>query len=110
MLANNYKVFGKSENVKFCWIGTIVFYITLVALLLLIPEDTKIPSFLIPLGYGWAARLLAEYLQADLLKKFQEEGGMLYNWKRILVVILLGILSTVILITSLIGISALFDI
>lgn len=109
MLANNYKALGQNEYVKHCWIATALFYTLLITVLLLIPEDTKMPNFIIPLLYSWGARWLAEKLQGNLLEEYLTEGGLLYRWKRILVVTLLSFLATLVFIVVFVGVLVSFD-
>jgi len=79
LISKNYEALHEPENAKKTWIFSIITTIVVIVIAILIPEDTKMPTNVIPLIYTALAYYLAQYFQGAKVKSQIENGGEYYG-------------------------------
>jgi|SRR5690606_29595903 hypothetical protein len=81
MMWKNYLELGQNQKGKTILIISITFTILLFSSLFLLPENfvNRVPQYLIPLLYTWAAYIIVEQTQGKILKKHKENGNEFYS-------------------------------
>ena len=95
LFSENFKALGQPEKVKPTWIITIIATVVIFGGIFLIPDNINIPNQIIPIVYT--------AITFGLFKKYQEEratehinqGGLIYNWGRVVGVGIVGLLITI---------------
>lgn len=96
LIAENFKVFGECEKAVWTWVIAVLFFIILISSLFLFPALENVPNLLIPLAYTAIAVGIAKHYQGKNIAGHIKHGGLLYSWKRVLGVGILGLLVTLI--------------
>ncbi|WP_027420719.1 hypothetical protein [Crocinitomix catalasitica] len=95
LFAENFKALGQSEKVKPTWIITILVTVLIIGGIFLIPDDINIPNQVIPIVYtAIAYGLFNKYLK-DKVDEHIKQGGLIYNWGRVILVAIIGLLITI---------------
>lgn len=81
LLGRNYKVLGKPEHSKKCYIAGFIGTILLSVALSFIPEDLieKIPRIIIPVTYSLLIKELARVYQGKIIEEKMKEGSKRYS-------------------------------
>lgn len=107
LLAQNYKQFGSPQSARRAAVIGVVAACALVPLSMVVSE--RMPSFVLPLFYTIAFRLIAERLQGAELKSRIEAGAERQSWWRTVGITVFALLSTTLLLLGgLLGIDLLF--
>jgi hypothetical protein len=103
LAAENFKKLGQSDKAKNAWIISIITTLIILSGIFLIPENVKIPNYIIPLIYTWVAYFLVNRYQGDAIKEHIEKGGLTYSGWRAVWIGLIGlvVLCAIILIAIL---------
>jgi peptidoglycan/LPS O-acetylase OafA/YrhL len=103
LLAENFKNLGHPEKVRKTWIWGILASILLVVISFLIPDNSKGPSFLLPVICIVIASQVAKATQGDEIKQHLSEGGATYSVWRSLGI---GLICMIITLAIILGISS----
>jgi hypothetical protein len=105
-IAQNYKVFGEYGKAAAAWIYAIAATIVIFGAIFFIPETAKIPDYIFPLAYCWAAFYLVQHFQGDQINAHINNGEGFFGWGR---VVLIGFIGLAVLIILLLMISFAVD-
>ena len=94
LFAENFKSLGQAEKVKSTWIVTIVAFITIFGIILMIPENIKIPSQVFPIMYTAIIYGIFKKLQEEKVTAHIDRGGLVYGWGRVVLVGIIGLIIT----------------
>jgi 4-amino-4-deoxy-L-arabinose transferase-like glycosyltransferase len=84
LAADNFKQLGQTDKVRKTWALSIAVTLLIVAALILIPDNPKIPPYILPLLYTALAQVLVQKYQRGALLNHIEEGGQLYSiWRAV---------------------------
>jgi hypothetical protein len=95
LFSENFKALGQPEKVKPTWIITIIATVVIFGGIFLIPDNINIPNQIIPIAYTAIAFGLFKNLLEEKAKNHINEGGLIYNWGRVIVVGIVGLLITI---------------
>lgn len=94
VMAQNFKAFNEPGKAVTTWICTVIATIVIFGAIFSIPNSAKIPGQLIPIFYTVIMASLMKHFQGASITAHINAGGQTYNWGRVIVVGLLGLLST----------------
>jgi eukaryotic-like serine/threonine-protein kinase len=106
MIAKNFKAFKDTQRENTTWIITILFLIFFFIVIFSIPEDSKIPNYIIPITYTAVASYLMQLFQGQSLAKHLSAGGQIHSRWRSAGIGLVGFVVTLVMI---IGIAAMTE-
>lgn len=92
-MAENFKAFNDHDKAKKTWIIAIVVTVLLFGSIFLIPDSDKVPNHIIPLVYTGIAYYLVQHFQGPHIAEHEKNGGQTFNWKRTLIVSLIGLVT-----------------
>jgi hypothetical protein len=92
-IAENFKAFNEPEKARKTWIYTILATIVIFAIAFAIPGNSRSGEYLIPLIYAWIAYYLVEHYQGANITEHINTGGEFYNWGRVTVVTIIGLVT-----------------
>lgn len=93
-IAENFKALGQPERVKHTWLITILLSIVIFTIIFLIPEDSKIPDQLYPAVYTAIAYGFYHKYQKQAIDSHLNSGGLAYDWGRVILAGIIGLLIT----------------
>jgi hypothetical protein len=96
LIAENFKAVGDYSKYKKTWIITILFTIVLFTLILLIPDNSRIPNYIFPIIYSSIAFSLVKSFQGEIIETHQNNGGLFYSWWRIIGVAVIGLITLIV--------------
>lgn len=106
MIAKNFKAFKDTKRENTTWIITILFLIFFFIVIFSIPEDSKIPNYIIPITYTAVASYLMQLLQGKSLAKHLSSGGQIHSkWRSVGI----GLVGAIVTLMMIIGISAITE-
>lgn len=94
VMAKNFKAFNEPAKAAITWICTIIATVVIFGVIFSIKDSAKIPGQLIPIIYTVIMSSLMKHFQGAAITSHINAGGQIYNWGRVVVVGLLGLLST----------------
>ncbi len=94
LMAANFKALNEPGKVLITWICTIIATVIIFTAVFSIPKNAKIPGQLIPIFYTVIMSSLMKHFQGASITAHINAGGQTYNWGRVIVVGLVGLLST----------------
>ncbi len=94
LFAENFKVLGQPEKIKWAWIISIVSTIVIFYGAFEIPENINFPNQIIPITYTLIAYGLFKKFQEEKVNEHIKRGGVLYSWEKIIGVSIIGLLVT----------------
>lgn len=100
IFSENYKTFGMPEKRKNTWLITVGFSILLVAVILLIPENSKFPNYVIPLLYTILAGFLMNFYQGGKIKAHLQMGGKSQSWWTVILISIISLVAFVIIVVG----------
>jgi hypothetical protein len=95
LFSENFKALGQPEKVKPTWIITIIATVVIFGGIFLIPDNINIPNQIIPIIYTAIAFGLFKKHQEEIATEHIEQGGLIYNWGRVIGVGVVGLLITI---------------
>lgn len=95
LFSENFKTLGQPEKVKTTWIITILATVLIFGGIFLIPENINIPNQIIPIAYTAIAFGLFKKYQEEKTLEHISQGGLIYNWGRVIGVGIIGLLITI---------------
>ena len=95
LFSENFKALGQPEKVKPTWIVTIIATIVIFGGIFLIPDNINIPNQIIPTAYTAIAFGLFKKFQEERATEHINQGGLTYNWGRVIGVGVVGLLITI---------------
>jgi len=87
----NFRVLGESEKVAPTWSISIISTICIFGGLSLIPDNVRIPNFVIPAAYTSVAYFLFKHYQAEKVERLLNSGAKEHGIWRVLGVVLINI-------------------
>jgi peptidoglycan/LPS O-acetylase OafA/YrhL len=106
LAAENFKKLAQPDKARSAWLIAIASTIALVAIVFLIPNIEKIPSYIIPIIYAGLAQYLVQKNQGAAIKLHVEKGGPVFSvWRAawlglIGAAVLFGIIFGILLLTN----------
>jgi hypothetical protein len=94
-IAENFKAFDENEKAKKTWIIAIIVTVFVFGTAFLIPDDVNVPNQIIPIAYTIIASYLAQHFQGTKIKEHIENGGVYFNWWRVIGVGFIGLFITI---------------
>jgi hypothetical protein len=94
LAAENFKRLGEKDKLKKTWLITIAATIVIFGRIFLIPENVKIPGYILPLIYAGIAQLLIRRSQGPAIKSHIEAGGQTFSTWRAVWIGIVGCLIT----------------
>jgi hypothetical protein len=95
LLSENFKTFGTSGTAVQTWLFTGVLTFLFIALGVFDPKMMKtIPFAIIGLNSALVARLTKTY-QDDDIERYKRNGGSIYGWGRVILIMLFGLIVSV---------------
>lgn len=95
LFSENFKALGQPEKVKPTWIITIIATVVIFGGIFLIPDNINIPNQIILIAYTAIAFGLFKKLQEERATEHINQGGLIYNWGRVIGVGVVGLLITI---------------
>ena len=96
LIAENFKAFSETDKAKKTWIYAILTTIIVFGSVFMIPENIKIPNYIIPLIYTAIAYYLVQHFQGQNISSHISSGGQLFSWWRTIAVGIIGLAITII--------------
>lgn len=94
MMAENYKAFGEPEKARTTWIITLLSTIAIFAFSFFLNSRVHSPNMAIPLIYTGLGAMLMRRYQGDKIVSYLADGGAAYDWKRTLLISIIGLVLT----------------
>jgi hypothetical protein len=94
LFSENFKALGQPEKVKLTWIITIIATVVIFGGIFLIPDNINIPNQIIPIAYTAIAFGLFKKYQEEKTLQHINQGGLIYNWGRVIGIGIIGLLIT----------------
>jgi len=98
LIAENFKIFNEVNNAKKTWIYAIIGTILVFVGIFFIPDNVRIPNFLIPSTYTLVAYIFVEYFQKRNISAYVALNGKVFSWWRIVAISLIGVAISFVLI------------
>jgi hypothetical protein len=92
LIAENFKALDEPEKAKTTWIIAIAVILVLFGGLIVIPTPEKMPQYIIPIAYSYAAYAIVQKYQGIDLKAHVLRGGTFYPMWRAALVALIGLM------------------
>lgn len=95
LFSENFKALGQPEKVKPTWIIMIIAIVVIFGGIFLIPDNINIPNQIISILYTAIAFGLFKKYQEEKAAEHINQGGLIYNWGRVIGVGVVGLLITI---------------
>ena len=92
LIAENFKSLGQRNKLKTTWSIGVVATVIIFWIAYNIPDNIKIPNFLIPLMYSGISQYLVKRFQGEEIKAHLDSGGQFYAVWRAALVGLVGLI------------------
>lgn len=94
LISENYRAFNEDKKSKMALVYGAVATILLFAAILMIPNPTKVPTYIIPVAYSWLTYLLVQKFLGEQMQAHYAEGGESYTiWRGVLVAVIGAVLT-----------------
>lgn len=90
LAAENFKQLGAPRKVRTAWIAGIAALVIILGGMILVPDISRVPSYIIPLFYTGVTQVLIQRSQGSAIKAHVENKGLLYSLWRAALVGLIG--------------------
>lgn len=94
LISENYRAFNEDKKSKMALVYGAIATILLFAAILMIPNPTKVPTYIIPVAYSWLTYLLVQKFLGEQMQAHYAEGGESYTiWRGVLVAVIGAVLT-----------------
>lgn len=95
MMSENFKVLGQRDKIKLVWLISIFITIIVIGVIMIIPDDVRIPRQLFPIVYTLIGIQFFKKYQTQAIDSHLYHGGLKHSWINITLVIFIGIVVTI---------------
>ncbi len=95
LISENFRYLGEPEKAKQTWVFAILGLSVLLAILGFM-QGSRIPWYVLPLGYTALTYLPLKWLQSARIKSHRLQGGQLHKGDRVFVISFVGAVATIV--------------